>query len=70
MARVASTTTDVARSCSRPATVMPRRLQTTATVSRPTIQMAATQAGSPKAWASALPTMNASDAMTSTIVDM
>ena len=49
---------------------MPRRLVTTATESSPTIQRDATQAGSPKAWASALPTMKASDAMTRMIVVM
>ena len=49
---------------------MPRRLVTTATASRPTIQREATHAGSPNAWASALPTMKASAAMTSTIVVM
>ena len=49
---------------------MPRRLVTTAVPSNPMIQMEATQAGSAKAWASALPTMKASEAMTSTIVVM
>ena len=61
-------TTEVAMSCRRPATVMPRRFVTTAMPSSPRIQTAATQAGSPKAWASALPTMKASDAMTRMIV--
>ena len=59
----------VAVSCKRPATVMPRRLETTATPRRPTIQREATQAGSPNTCASALPTMNASEAMTRMIVD-
>jgi len=70
MASVASTTTVVATSCRSPATVMPRRLVATAMASRPTIQREATQAGSPKAWASALPTMKASEAITRMIVVM
>ena len=42
---MANTTTEVATSWSNPATVMPRRLVTTATDSSPTIQRDATQAG-------------------------